>query len=214
MSRTKPAFVFVHGAWHSAAAWRKLIPLLDARCHVARALDLPGAGVNAKAPSSYCRRPLDRAAFASEFSPNAGVTQEDRTRTVVDYVEETNQQTGASVVLVGHSLGGLTVTAVAEAIPERLHAVVYLCAYLVPPGMSANAIREHPSMSVSLVRTLLKANPKEVGAMRIDPHSEDADYREQMRLTFGGDISAADFAQALAHRHCDEPARPSSRNRR
>jgi hypothetical protein len=81
---------------------------------------------------------------------------------------------------------------------------------LVPPGMSANAIREHPSM----VRTLLKANPKEVGAMRIDPHSEDTDYREQMRLTFGGDISAADFAQALAHRHCDEPARPSSRNRR
>jgi pimeloyl-ACP methyl ester carboxylesterase len=165
MSGAKPAFVFVHGAWHSAAAWHELIPLLDARGHVARALDLPGAGANAKAPSSYDRRPLDPAAFASEFSPNAGVSQEDRTRAVVNFVEETNRQTGAPVVLVGHSLGGLTVTAVAEAIPERLHAVVYLCAFLIPPGMSASAIRQHPSMRASLVPTLLKANPMEVGAI-------------------------------------------------
>jgi hypothetical protein len=66
---------------------------------VARALDLPGAGANAKAPSSYDRRPLDSVAFSSEFSPNAGVTQEDRTRAVVDFVDETNRQTGAPVVL-------------------------------------------------------------------------------------------------------------------
>jgi pimeloyl-ACP methyl ester carboxylesterase len=165
MSGAKPAFVFVHGAWHSAAAWHELIPLLDARGHVARALDLPGAGANAKAPSSYDRRPLDPAAFASEFSPNAGVSQEDRTRAVVNFVEETNRQTGAPVVLVGHSLGSLTVTAVAEAIPERLHAVVYLCAFLIPPGMSASAISQHPSMRASLVPTLLKANPMEVGAI-------------------------------------------------
>jgi pimeloyl-ACP methyl ester carboxylesterase len=208
MSRTKPAFVFIHGAWNSAAAWQKLILLLESRGHVARALDLPGAGANAKAPSSYDRRPLDPAAFASEFSPNAGVTQEERTRAVVDFVEETNRQTDTPVVLVGHSLGGLTVTAVAEAIPNRLHAVVYLCAYLIPFGMSVSAIRQHPSMSASLVPTLLKASPTAVGAMRIDPRSEDGDYREQMRLVFAGDMSAADFAQGLAHRHCDEPARP------
>jgi hypothetical protein len=63
-------------------------------------------------------------------------------------------------------------------------------------------------MSASLVPTLLKANPKEVGAIRIDPRSEDTDYRERMRLAFGSDMSAADFAQAWAHRHCDEPAQP------
>ena len=118
-----------------------------------------------QAPSSYDRRPLDPAAFASEFSPNAGVSQEDRTRALVNFVEETNRQTGAPVVLVGHSLGGLTVTAVAEAIPERLHAVVCLCAFLIPPGMSASAISQHPSMRASLVPTLLKANPMEVGAI-------------------------------------------------
>ena len=120
MPDIRPAFVFVHSAWLSAATWQKLIPLLEARGYVARALDLPGAGANAKAPSSYDRRPLDAAAFASEPSPNASVTQEDRTRAVIALVEDTRRQTGAPIVLVGHSLGGLTVTAVAETIPEQL----------------------------------------------------------------------------------------------
>ena len=47
MPDIRPAFVFVHGAWHNAATWHKLIPLLEARGYVARALDLPGAGANA-----------------------------------------------------------------------------------------------------------------------------------------------------------------------
>jgi alpha-beta hydrolase superfamily lysophospholipase len=69
---TRPAFVLVHGAWHGAATWSRVVPRLEARGHVARALDLPGAGTNAKTPASYDRRPLDAAAFASEPSPNSG----------------------------------------------------------------------------------------------------------------------------------------------
>jgi pimeloyl-ACP methyl ester carboxylesterase len=208
MPGIRPAFVFIHGAWHSAATWHKLVQLLEARGYVARTLDLPGAGANAKAPSSYDRRPLDTVAFASEPSPNASVTQEDRTRAVIALVEDTRRQTGAPIVLVGHSLGGLTVTAVAEAIPEQLHAAVYLCAYMLPSGMSASTIRQGPSMSGSLVYALQKANPKEIGAMRIDPRSEDSDYSEQLRLAFFGDVSPSDFALGLAHMHCDEPFRP------
>ena len=207
MPDIRPAFVFVHSAWLSAATWQKLIPLLEARGYVARALDLPGAGANAKAPSSYDRRPLDAAAFASEASPNASVTQGDRTRAVIALVEDTRRQTGAPIVLVGHSLGGLTVTAVAETIPEQLHAAVYLCAYMVPPGMPTSAIRQGVN-SGSLVQALQKANPKEVGAIRIDPRSEDSDYREQLRLAFFGDVSPIDFALELTHMHCDEPVRP------
>jgi pimeloyl-ACP methyl ester carboxylesterase len=207
MPDIRPAFVFVHSAWLSAATWQKLIPLLEARGYVARALDLPGAGANAKAPSSYDRRPLDAAAFASEPSPNASVTQEDRTRAVIALVEDTRRQTGAPIVLVGHSLGGLTVTAVAETIPEQLHAAIYLCAYMVPPGMPTSTIRQGVN-SGSLVQALQKANPKEVGAIRIDPRSEDSDYREQLRLAFFGDVSPTDFALELTHMHCDEPVRP------
>src|SRR5260221_2488749 len=92
MPDIRPAFVFVHSAWLSAATWQKLIPLLEARGYVARALDLPGAGANAKAPSSYDRRPLDAAAFASEHSTNASATQGDRTSAVIALVQDMKPQ--------------------------------------------------------------------------------------------------------------------------
>ncbi len=208
MADTKTAFVLVHGSFHSGATWHKLIPFLRMRGHVARALDLPGAGVNAKSPASYARRPLDAAAFASEPSPNAEVTQDDRTRAVIAVIEETTRQTAAPIVLVGHSLAGLTVTAVAETIPEQLHAILYIGAYMLPPGMWVGDMRQHATMRGTLVPEIQKANANEVGAARIDWRSTDAAYLEQLRLCFCGDVDAADFAVELAHMHCDEPTLP------
>jgi pimeloyl-ACP methyl ester carboxylesterase len=40
------------------------------------------------------------------------------------------------VILVGHSMAGVVISAVAEAIPDRLKALVYLCAYLPRSGES------------------------------------------------------------------------------
>src|SRR5262245_46636819 len=109
------------------------MPLLEARGHAVEASDLPGAGRNARAPGAYGRRPLDMAAFAIEPSPNADVNQEDRMRAVVALIEEVTRNENRPIVLGGHSLGGLTVTAVAEDVPERVSAVVYLTAFLLPP---------------------------------------------------------------------------------
>jgi len=205
VSNTSPAFVFVHGAWHDASTWRLVTPLLEARGHVVEALDLPGAGGNAKAPRAYRRRPLDMAAFAIEPSPNADVNQEDRTRAVVALIEEVTRNENRPMVLVGHSLGGLTVTAVAEAVPERVCAVVYLTAFLLPPGMTAHTMIEHPTMADSLVPSLFLADPKLVRAMRIDPRSDRPDYQRQIKFTLYGDVSDAEIEVALSHLHCDEP---------
>ena len=205
MSNPNPAFVFVHGAWHDAATWRLVTPLLEARGHVVRALDLPGAGRNAKAPRSYGRRPVDPAAFAIERSPNAEVSQQDRTRAVVALINEMTRNQATPVVLVGHSLGGLTVSAVAEAIPERVSAVVYLTAFLLPPGMTAHTMIEHPTMADSLVPSLFLADPGLVQAMRIDPRSDRPDYVQQTKSALYGDLNDADLQVALSHLHCDEP---------
>ena len=35
--------------------------------------------------------------------------------------------------MVGHSMGGLTISAVAEAVPEKLRALVYVTALMLPP---------------------------------------------------------------------------------
>jgi pimeloyl-ACP methyl ester carboxylesterase len=205
MSNANPAFVFVHGAWHDAATWRLVTPLLEAHGHVVRALDLPGAGRNAQAPRSYGRRPLDPAAFATERSPNAGVHQQDRTRAVVALIDEVTRNQTRPVVLIGHSLGGLTSSAVAEAIPERVSAVVYLSAFLLPPGMTAHAMIEHPTMAGSLVPSLFLADPGLAEAMRIDPRSDRPDYQRQMKSALYDDMSDAEIQVALSHLHCDEP---------
>lgn len=196
-----PAFLFVHGAWHNHETWGQVAPLLEAEGFRTRAIDLPGAGANAKRPKSFSERPLDSAAFATEPSPNAGVTQAERTAAVLAEIDAL----GGNVVLVGHSLGGLTVSSVAEAAPEKLRAAVYLCAFMLPPGMPAIAMIQHETMAAAHVPALLRADPAAVGALRLDVASDDPTYREGLRACFYGDVEAGRLAPFMRGLHCDEP---------
>src|SRR5258707_8637071 len=56
--------------------------------------------------------------FRSEPSPIAGVTQEERTEAVVTLVRHAAALGDGKVILVGHSAGGMTVSAVAEQVPS------------------------------------------------------------------------------------------------
>ena len=110
--------VLVHGAWHGAWAWEALAPLLAATGHHVEAVDLPGHGARAGDPVAGCT--LD--AYAS---------------TAVEALEWARAATGAPALLVGHSLGGVTVAAACEARPDLVAAAVYLCAYMPRDGESA-----------------------------------------------------------------------------
>lgn len=48
---------------------------------------------------------------------------------------------GAPVVLAGHSRGGLVVSTAAEQNPEAMDALVYICAMMLPEGMSRAAFK-------------------------------------------------------------------------
>jgi alpha-beta hydrolase superfamily lysophospholipase len=111
MSISRAAFVLVHGGWHNHSTWDKVVPILKAQGFAALTLDLPGAGINAITPTSLSRRPFDPAVFAAERSPTAGVTQEERTQAVVALVREAASLRDGKVILVGHSAGGLTISA-------------------------------------------------------------------------------------------------------
>lgn len=105
-------FVLVHGAWHGAWCWRHIRPLLRARGHEVLAPDLPGHGDD---PAAVGSQSLD------------------------DYakrIEAVVRASGGDVVLVGHSLGGLVISAVAEALPERVRRLVYITAFLPRDGDS------------------------------------------------------------------------------
>ncbi len=201
MSTKHPAFIFVHGFWHGAGTWTHVTAGLAGKGFAARAIDLPGAGAKAHMPASYFARPLDAAAFASEPSPNAGVTQEERTRAVIQAV----QAAGEKVILVGHSMGGATISDVAETIPESLASVVYLSAFLLPPGMPPLDMIQHPSMDGALVPSLFLADPETVGALRLDPRSDDPAYRTRLKAAFYADVADAELIDATTRRHCDEP---------
>ena len=204
MSATKAVFVLIHGGWHNHSAWDKVAPILEASGFAALTLDLPGAGVNAMAPASLRCSPFDPAAFAAERSPNAGVTQEERTQAVVALVKEAASFSDGRVILVGHSAGGMTISAAAEQVPNLLLAVVYLAGFMVPNGMPLLAMLQHESLSSALAPGLFVGDPAAIGATRIHVGSTDAAYRALLRAAFYGDVSESEFAQAASQLHCDE----------
>jgi pimeloyl-ACP methyl ester carboxylesterase len=103
-------YVLVHGAWHGAWCWDKVVPLLKKEGHKVEAPDLPGHG-NDKTP-------------IPEISLQAYA---DRVCEVVDAQSE-------PVILVGHSMGGVVVTQAAEYRPEKIKKLVYVSAFLLQNG--------------------------------------------------------------------------------
>lgn len=201
----KSAFVLVHGGWHSQSAWNKVTPMLEVRGHAVLTLDLPGAGAKTIAPTSFAVRPFDPAAFAAEPSPVAGVTQVERTDAVVALVKEAASLSDGNVILVGHSAGGMTISAVAEQVPELLGAVVYLAGFMVPNGLSLLAMLPHASMASALSPGLFIGDPVAIGATRINPGPADDAYRSLLKASFYADVTDAEFTQAVSGLHCDEP---------
>src|SRR5271168_2140718 len=205
MSATKAVFVLIHGAWHNHSTWDRVTPILEADGFAALTLDLPGAGANAIAPASLGRRPFDPVAFATERSPAAGITQEERTQAVVALVKEAAALSDGKIILVGHSAGGMTISAVAEQVPDLLLAVVYLAGFMVPNGMPLLAMVQHETLSSALSPGLFVGNPMDIGATRIHAGSTDEAYRSLLKASFYGDVSESEFAHAASQLHCDEP---------
>ncbi|HEY5887332.1 MAG TPA: alpha/beta fold hydrolase, partial [Acidimicrobiales bacterium] len=100
-------FVLVHGAWHAGACWGPLVDELVGRGETAVAVDLP--------------------------SEDPDATLDDYAQAVVDGAAGFDEP----VIVVGHSLGGLTI----PLIPSRRPVVglVFVAAILPTPGEVAGA---------------------------------------------------------------------------
>lgn len=109
-------FVLVHGAWHGAWCWYRIVPRLTRAGHTVLAPDLPGLG-------------RDR-------TPIADVSL-DRW---ADDIGAIVQAAGEPVVLVGHSRGGIVISEVAERLPDRIARLVYVTAFLLRDGETLAAI--------------------------------------------------------------------------
>ena len=121
-----PVFVLVHGAYHGGWCWDHLRPELTRRGCAVLAVDLP----------------IDHSAAGAEEYAAAVVTA---------------VPAGAEpVVVVGHSLGGLTIPLLPALIPVKR--LVFLCALVPQPGLSFD--EQHVDMDSGFVPSEApQANP-------------------------------------------------------
>jgi pimeloyl-ACP methyl ester carboxylesterase len=164
-------FVLIHGAWHGAWCWRAVMSELERRGHRALALDLPG----------HCDNQRDHALV--------------NLTAYVDYVADTIKARDLrDVVLVGHSLGGLTVAGVAESVPNRIKRVVFASAMVMLNG-------ERPVAELERVAPNRPASRGE----KTGPYSVMINYDDFTRY-FIQDASA-DLAKFVYHALVPQPTR-------
>lgn len=118
-------FVLVHGAWHGAWCWQRVVTALAIRGHRVHAVTLTGLG--------------DRAHLMSPL-----ITLETH---IADVMQTIMAEELDEVVLAVHSYAGMLGTAVADRMPARLRHLVYVDAVVPRPGESwssthASATRE------------------------------------------------------------------------
>src|SRR2546430_898698 len=117
-------FVLVHGAWHGGWCWHKIVARLEALGHTVAAPDMKGHGI-------------DR-------TPPAETTLQSLAGGIASVVAAQKEK----VVLVGHSFGGAVITEVGEKQAEKVARLVYLAAFVVPPGKSTMEMAEGDSESL------------------------------------------------------------------
>lgn len=191
-------FLLVHGAWHGAWTYEQVIPQLAAEGHAAIARDLPAHGLYAKFPDSFLQRPLDPGRFATEPSKVAGTTLNDYVASIEQTIDALTAMGHDRVVLVGHSMGGVPITAVAERMPEKIAHLVYLTAFMPASGVPGVSYIAAPENLGEMVGPQLMADPARTGALRMDHRSSDPDYIRNGKTAFYADVSDETYA-AVAH---------------
>ena len=188
---SRPTFVLVPGAGATSFSWVPVVRELALRGHRALPVELPGHGFDAVFPTGFgC--PQDREALAAARSPLAELTLDDYAAHTLELVRRAAEH--GPVVLVGHSLGGNTVTRVANAAPEALARIVYLCAYCCVELPNAPSYAPAPAEAdevLTRARALLWiGDPTSTGATRIDTRTADPQVLEAAHELLAADLDA------------------------
>jgi pimeloyl-ACP methyl ester carboxylesterase len=112
MENKKETYVLVHSAWLGAWSFGYVKEELEKKGHKVVTFDLPAHGEDKTAPKDV---------------------------TMDSYIKATQKVIDAQdgkVILVGHSFGGMVISAVAQTRSDKIKSLVYLTAMLVPNGVS------------------------------------------------------------------------------
>ncbi|MEO7978852.1 alpha/beta fold hydrolase [Flavobacterium sp.] len=109
-------YVIVHGAWQAPYAWQTVKANLEKEGNNVIVVELPGHGNDHTSPSE--------------------ITMDTYKEKVIDAISAVD----GKVILVGHSLGGMIISSVAEAIPEKIEKLIYVAAYLPVSGQTLDQL--------------------------------------------------------------------------
>jgi pimeloyl-ACP methyl ester carboxylesterase len=172
-AKPKATVVLVHGAWQGAFAWAPVKSKLEQQGYTVVNVELPAHG--------------------DDQTPVAGLT-------LLTYRDQVlaaiNAQKASQVILVGHSLGGMVISAVAEQAPAKVAKLVYVAGFLSQNQQSALDLAQQDAQS--LLGPALSFSPD--GSLALV-------RQDQLVNIFAQDASAAVQQQLLA-RYRAEPAAP------
>jgi pimeloyl-ACP methyl ester carboxylesterase len=169
-------FVLIHGSWHGGWCFDAVKALLEAAGHHVIAPDLPGMGGDDAALAAITLQGW--ADFAADLC---------------------RQAPSRPVILAGHSRGGLVVSQTAETAPEAIDALVYICAMMLPDGISRAEFK-----------TLEEANPAFDGLITPTPGGHGTVITGSDPGAVFAQISPPDAVAAAMARLLSEPHGPRS----
>lgn len=152
---THSTFILVHGGWHGAWSWNKVIPLMKEKGLQVLALDLPGHGADNIATGT--------------------VTLDDYVNKVV---EACNKVKG-EVVLLGHSSGGVVIAQAAERLtPSKVTSLIFLDAFMPLNGESVFSLVEkyqnkpHGNKGAALAESMIISPNRKSSTLNLDKVQE------------------------------------------
>ena len=134
-------YVLVHAGFHGGWCWERVKPLLETAGHTVYAPSLTGL-----------------AERAAELSPEVGLQTHIHELVALFVAQDLHD-----VILVGHSYGGMVITGVVDAVPERIAHLVYLDTFVPRDG---EAMADIVPRQIHQFRAQAKANGD---GWRVDP---------------------------------------------
>ena len=175
-------YVICHGAWSGGWSWKKVRGLLNSAGHEVVTPTYTGLG--------------ERAHLAHPM-----IDLETHIQDVLGAIQYEDLR---DFILVGHSYGGMVVTAVADRVPERVRHLVYLDAFVPGDGQSLASLagKGHPAASID--EWLIAPNPPSPDTSTEDlawimprrRHQPARCFTQPVRLTGG---SAPSFPRTYVH---------------
>jgi len=165
-------YVLVHGAWQAPYVWEAVRTDLEKNGNQVITVELPGHGADQTPPHT-----LSLGAYR-------------------DKVIEALSKVDGQVILVGHSMGGMVITEVAEAVPGKISKLVYIGAFLPKSGQA--------------LTDLAFSDPDSKLGPALVPSEDQLTLdvrRDQLTELFIPDGTPADKEQVMAHYRA-EPAIP------